>query len=357
MKLLAGLDFPIVILVLLLCGFGWAIIASVAGHLLVSQMAFYLFGFCLLIVFSHIDIRAIGSLFKLIYVLAVVLLVATLVFGLESRGATRWIALGSFRLQFSELLKPFFVAALAGLFCATVRFRFTQFMVLVGWMAIPVFLIFRQPDLGSAAVYALTFLSMVFVSGVPLRYLLAFGVPVLVLAPSGWHFLAPYQRDRVMSFLRVGFDPLGKGYNAIQSLITVGSGMLLGRGLGRGTQAQLFFLPERHTDFVFASIAEEMGFLGAGILLAIYFLLLWRILHIGFLAKASLERSVCVGVGGLLLGQVFINVGMNLGILPVTGITLPLVSYGGSSVVATFIGLGMVASISRRIKPSSFVVA
>ena len=330
----------ILICILLLSGLGAAIIGSVAHEVLLQQMVFYLVGLALFFLLSRVDYRIYNSLGKIIYLLAIVLLGITLLLGLESRGAARWISVGPFRLQFSEILKPFLVAAFA--FSLPTR----RYLSSLFWIAVPIFLVFKQPDLGSSVVYFAGFLAMIIASGTNIIYLalslLGFGVT----APLVWKLLADYQKNRILSFLSPHIDPLGASYNAIQAIITVGSGMLFGRGLGRGTQSHLAFLPERHTDFVFASLAEEMGFVGAAVLLVVYFLLIWRIFSIAGRTESEAAKLICVGIGVMLLVQVFISVGMNLGIVPVTGITLPLISYGGSSVLATMLALGIVENIA-----------
>ncbi|MCL4389905.1 MAG: rod shape-determining protein RodA [Patescibacteria group bacterium] len=337
-----SLDWPILVLTLILCGFGAAIIGSVAPEVLLPQILFYLVGLGLFFVISNLDFRIYASFGKLIYIAAIVLLSITLFIGLETRGAVRWIPLGPFRLQFSEILKPFLIVSFAS-FLSSGKSYFKSLI----WIAIPLGLIFKQPDLGSALVYAIAFGAMILSSGINLIYPLLCAVGAALAAPLGWNFLAQYQRQRILTFLNPGADPLGASYNSIQSLITVGSGMFFGKGLGQGTQSHLSFLPERHTDFVFASLAEEMGFVGATILLGAFFLLLWRIFKIAGSCKDKTARLAVLGIGAMLLAQIFVNVGMNLAILPVTGITLPLVSYGGSSVLATMISLGMVAGLAK----------
>lgn len=315
--------------------------------MLLSQIIFYVAGLCLFFLFSRIDYRIYTSLNKLIYVVAVVLFSITLFLGLESRGAIRWIPIGPFRLQFSEIFKPFLVVSFASLLTQSEKWSIKRFLITLLWISLPLFLVFKQPDLGSTMIYTLGFLVMLAVSGVNLSYLVVSALGLSLTLPLGWRFLADYQKNRILSFISPQADPLGASYNSIQALITVGSGMLWGRGLGRGTQSHLSFLPERHTDFVFASLSEEMGFVGAVVLLAVYFFLIWRVFSVANQAKPKLAQLICVGIGTMLLAQVFINVGMNIGIVPVTGITLPLVSYGGSSVLATMIGLGIVENINR----------
>ncbi len=340
-----GFDGIIAVCALVLCGFGVAIVGSVASSLVASQIIFYAVGILLFFLFSRIDYRIFGNIWKQVYAVSLILLITTLLVGLESRGATRWVSIFGFRLQFSELLKPFILTSLA-VFLTEGKNSFKKYLLAAVLGIIPMLLIFKQPDLGSALVYLAGFGTMIFLSGINLMYLIPVAAGGLVFLPIFWHFLADYQKNRIFSFLNPASDPLGISYNAIQATIAVGSGQLFGLGLGRGTQSQLLFLPEHHTDFVFASLAEELGFLGAGVLILVYFLLIWRIFKISEHAPDKLGKILAVSLAMMLLGQIFINIGMNMGIVPVTGITLPLVSYGGSSILATFITLGIIENIA-----------
>jgi rod shape determining protein RodA len=344
---LRDFDWLIVVCILLLGAFGMAIIGSVAPTLVASQLGFYLVGLALFFLFAKIDYRIFVSVWRHVYGVALILLVITLILGLESRGAVRWISIGGFRLQLSELLKPFLIASMAT-FLSNSDNGLKKFLLAAVIGLVPAMLIFKQPDLGSALVYCASFIMMMFASGLSSYYFLASAAFFAILLPIFWHFLANYQKQRILSFLNPQYDPLGASYNAIQALIAVGSGMFLGWGLGRGPQSQLMFLPEHHTDFIFASLAEELGFIGAGALLGIYFVLIWRIFYWAGKSSDPVARILAVGLGTMLLGQVFINVGMNVGVVPVTGVTLPLVSYGGSSILATMIALGMVENIAQR---------
>ncbi len=326
-------DWIIFLCAVILCIFGAVTIGSVVPNLLLSQVGFYIVGLVLFFVFSKIDYQIYTSIWRHIYVVSLILLSLTLFIGLESRGATRWIPLFGLRLQFSEILKPFLIASVAAYL--QIKKNYLRAFVLG---LIPTILIFKQPDLGSALVYLSGLGSLIFLSGINLIYVASAAIATVIALPIFWHFLVDYQKTRFLSFLNPGSDPLGASYNAIQATIAVGSGMFFGWGLGRGPQSQLLFLPEHHTDFIFATLAEELGFIGAGALLLVYFVLIWRIF------KTKNVLAICLGV--MILTQVFINVGMNLGVLPVTGITLPLVSYGGASVLATMISLGMIENIA-----------
>ncbi len=349
MKVTTLVDLPLLACLLLLSSFGAAVILSVAPNLFPTQVFFYLLGLGLYFLFSRIDYRIYKNLSRHFYVLGVLLLILTLILGSESRGATRWIVIGSFQLQFSEILKPIFVLALASFFSEFRGARFTDYLKALFLSLLPMLLVFKQPDLGTAIVYLSGFALMVFASGASLLFLGASILVALILAPVGWYFLADYQRTRLLSFIAPNFDPQGASYNALQAVITVGSGMMFGKGLGLGTQSQLAFLPEKHTDFIFATLAEEFGFMGGSILLLVYFFLLWRIFSAVTRSHDLFATLILIGLGTFLLTQVFINAGMNLGILPITGITLPLFSYGGSSILATMVSLGITDNVLRSI--------
>jgi len=217
-------------------------------------------------------------------------------------------------------------------------------------LALPIFLIFRQPDLGTTLVILAVWLGMILAQGLELKFLLSLLILSAVGLPFSWLFLKDYQKLRILTFLNPESDPLGAGYNLIQAMIAVGAGGIFGRGLGRGTQSQLAFLPEARTDFIFASLAEELGLFGSLILLLLFLFLSLRILKAAREAPDDFGYYLCAGVFSLLTFQVFVNVGVNIGILPITGITLPLVSQGGSSVLAVMTCLGLVESVARARK-------
>lgn len=197
---------------------------------------------------------------------------------------------------------------------------------------------------------------MLVADGLPLLYLLGTFIIFGILMPVFWFILKDYQKARLISFLNPYTDPIGAGYNSIQSMIALGSGQLSGLGLGRGPQSHLLFLPEYHTDFVFASLGEELGFFGGLLVIIFYFILLGKILKTASTTQDDFGKLLIVGIFAQLFIQVFINIGMNLGLLPITGITLPLVSYGGSSIISTFIDLGLVAAVLRVSKSTKYIV-
>jgi len=226
--------------------------------------------------------------------------------------------------------------------------------------AVPFFLVFRQPDLGTSIVYGSAWVAMLMAGGFPLGLLVSGAVVGIAGLPLFWKTLAGYQKARILTFINPASDPSGAGYNALQAMIAVGSGQLFGRGLGRGTQSHLRFLPEFHTDFIFATLVEELGFIGGLMLFVLYGALLWQLL------KPYIRGSVgnpfvffyTIGLFGILLTQVVINAGMNMGIIPVTGITLPFVSYGGSSILSLCIAFGLLVALRReRHKESNIAIS
>ncbi len=325
-----------------------AIIQSVQPNLFISQLVFYLIGFAIYFVFSQIDFEIYRPFKLIIYFVSCFLLLGVFVLGVESRGAVRWIEIAGFRLQLSEILKPFLLLSFASFLTDTPPKKFKDLVKICLFCLAPIYLVLKQPDLGSALIYAIAFAGIVFVARIPFVYILSAFFFFTFTLPVGWKFLHDYQRDRILSFLNPASDPQGASYNAIQAVIAVGSGMITGKGLGHGTQSQLLFLPEKHTDFIFASLVEELGLLGGTILLFFYALIIYRLLKIISNSCDLFGNLYMTGVLFMLLGQIFINVGMNIGLVPVTGITLPLVSYGGSSVLALMITLGIVQSIAKH---------
>ncbi len=346
MRFFRGFDYSLVLIVMVIAALGLTSLWSLAPQLFPQQLLFFLVGFTLFLLFAQVDFRFYQSFKWFFYLGSVFFLILTFILGEITRGSVRWLTLGPFTIQASEIVKPFLLVFFALLFSQT-AVKLNKFLLPLILFLPPFFLIFKQPDLGSSLVLGAAFLGTAFALNLPFSWML-FGVGFLAIVPPiSWFFLADYQKQRLLTFLNPNLDPLGAGYNLIQAVITVGAGQFLGRGLGKGTQSYLSFLPEYHTDFVFASYTEEMGFLGAVILLILYFLLLWQILKIGQNAKHDFAKIFSVGVFSMLLFQIFVNVGMNLGIIPIAGITLPLFSYGGSSLMATMICLGMVESIAR----------
>ena len=350
-RFLANLDGPIVMSVLVLLTLGLATVKSVAPDSFSQQLMFSLAGLAVLLLTSQLDFEIFKNLAPVLYLLSLTALVSTIVFGAITRGSARWLQLGGITLQPSELVRPLLVLALAAFFLTDRQpgpgFLFKQFVLIF----IPFFLIFRQPDLGSSLVVFSMWLGMLPSAGFSNRLLLLVCLVLGLIFPIGWQLLADYQQERVLTFFDPFRDPLGSGYNMIQAMIAVGSGRFWGRGLGHGTQSHLQFLPERQSDFIFASFAEEFGFLGSLLMILLYLLLFWRLLYLAGKTPSRYGRLVCLGVFGMLFFQTFVNIGMNLGLVPITGITLPLVSTGGSSMIASLASLGLVAGVGRSEYP------
>lgn len=341
------LDLSIILSYLLAGSLSLAMLFSISPDRLPQQALLLGIGLVLVIYLGAQDHAVYVALAPYLYLATLILLGSTYFFGESVRGSLRWIPLGSFQLQTSELVKPFLALFFAHYFTLNpVRDLRSLFASLLYFLP-PFLLVFFQPDLGTSLVLASIYLSMLFVSGLP-RIFLFVGSSLLVgLALLSPYFLAPYQLARLESFIDPSRDPLGSGYNVIQSTIAVGSGGFWGKGLGHGTQSHLKFLPERHTDFMFASLAEELGFLGLLSTLVIFYVLFARLLGVAQ-KNPGAGRLVLSGLACYLMFQAFINIGMNLGIAPVTGVTLPLISYGGSSILGVAISLGIASSFTRN---------
>lgn len=350
MKLFKNFDFLILLCLFVIACLGLAIVASLVPHLFFHQLLFLAVGFFLFFLFCRLDIRIFGSAPWILYFGSIFFLVLTFFVGQVSRGVTRWIQIGNFTVQPSELVKPFLILFAAHLLSKEENRKFPKILTVFGLLLIPVLLVFKQPDLGSSLVIISSFLGILFASGVALRLILAGLATTAAFLPLIWHFLADYQRARILTFLAPQLDPLGAGYNQLQAVITVGSGKIFGRGLGRGTQSHLAFLPEYQTDFIFASLSEELGFIGASLLLFFYALLLFRILKTAQESSSDYGKLISLGVFSMFAFQVFINLGMNMGIAPITGITLPFVSVGGSSIVSLMICFGLVEAVATSKK-------
>lgn len=314
-------------------------------------------GLVLIFVLGYCDYRSLKTYYLLLYVLTLILLVAVLIWGPTIRGTRAWFNLGPVRFQPSELSKIILIIVLANFFANYQEKinRVKSLLLAVLIIAPPVALIILEHDLGAALVIILVWFGMLVLAGLKWRYILVGLTLFLIVAVLAWSFfLAPYQKSRVLAFLNPERDPLGQSYNVIQSMIAVGSGGLWGKGLGHGSQSQLNFLPEQHTDFIFAVIAEEFGFLGGAIVLFLFTLLILRIFKIARLAQDKFGSFLGIGMGILFLTQVLINIGMNLGIVPVAGISLPLISYGGSVLVTFSLGLGILQSVFVKYRYSLF---
>lgn len=328
--------------------------ASRSAHTAVwkSQLAWMAVGVVVCVACTLLDYRYLLHLAYPFYGLLVILLILVLVKGRVIMGAQRWLELGPARLQPSELMKIGIILTMARFFHEDRErpsYGLSDLWQPALLLAIPVALVMKQPDLGTSMMIASCAGTMILFSRVRWKTLATLAVGFIGAAVVAWnHLLKDYQKKRVLTFLDPEHDTLGAGYHASQSLIAVGSGQGFGKGWGQGTQTQLSFLPEQHTDFIFSVWGEEQGFIGALVLIGLYLLLLLLSIGVAANAREKFGTYVCVGVAGMIFWHVFINIGMVTGLLPVVGVTLPLLSYGGSSVLTVMAGLGLLINVGMR---------
>lgn len=328
-----------------------ATLSGLSGLAYVKQTYWLGFGFGLAVVMFLFSYRSLYRWAFPIYLVSTSLLVAVGLFGKTVSGSQRWLSFGGFSFQPSELAKISIVIFLARYFSDSVSdsgLRLQELWRPLLFTLVLAGLIIEQPDLGTGLMVMLIAASMTLFVKVERRALLQLGSVSGLACVCGWFFLKDYQRQRIFTFLNPEGDPLGAGYHVIQSKIAVGSGMLAGKGFLRGTQNALSFLPEQHTDFIFSVFAEEWGFVGVVVVLVLYFLLIAWGLNIATRSKDPFGTILAVGVTSMIFWQVVINIGMTVGLLPVVGVTLPLISYGGSSLLITMTGIGILLNISMR---------
>jgi len=304
----------------------------------------------LLLLMINISYQKFIDISYALYAINVILLALVLILGSERLGAQRWFAIGDFAFQPSEFIKISFILVLASILGSKrVDLEYARALILpLISLAVPFVLVLVQPDLGTALLLIPIFFAMIYVAGARVKHLVILVLSGLAATPFFWHFLRDYQKQRLLVFLNPNVDPLGAGYTIIQSKIAVGSGGLTGKGWLAGTQNQLNFLPERHTDFIFSVIGEEWGLFGALIFILLFFLIVRRSLDIASCTNDMYGKLVAVGIITLLTLQVVINIAMTIGFMPVVGIPLPLVSYGGSSMLTSFIAIALLLNIGMR---------
>lgn len=351
------LDLPLLFCLMLLSVVAFVTLYSASGQSLVvvgRQCARLALALSVMFFLAQIPPRRFRAFSPLLYSLGLALLALVLLMGMISKGAQRWLDLGVLRFQPSELMKiaaPMMIAWYLshGFLPPGIR----RLLMSLVFIAIPAGLIAKQPDLGTAVLVAASGGAVIFFAGMPWIYLLIMVGLGASLMPVLWYFMHDYQRNRILTLLNPEADPLGKGYHIIQSKIAIGSGGIYGKGWTHGTQAQLEFLPEKSTDFIFAVFAEEFGLIGCMILLLIYLLILGRCFYIVLEAQDTYSRLLSGALTATFFVYVFVNIGMVIGILPVVGVPLPLVSYGGTSMVTLLAGFGILMSIHthRRRKP------
>jgi rod shape determining protein RodA len=356
-RLVQNFDWLPLVLVMLICGIGIVNLFS-AGYnrgegtpLFVKQLYWLAVGLGVLVLTLIYDYRHLEKLSFPLYIISILLLVGVMYGGKMVSGSRRWLAMGPLSFQPAELAKIAIILVLATYFSQRPRLealRLQDLIIPLVLVMIPVGLIIKQPDLGSGILVALVAASMILFVGVRWRILVGGALTMVLLSPVIWHFLKDYQQQRVLTFLDPGRDPLGSGYHILQSMIAVGSGQFWGKGFLQGTQSQLYFLPEQHTDFVFSVFAEEWGFVGSAVLLLLFLGLVFWGMWVSRDCKDRFGHLLAVGVTALIFWQVFINLCMVTGFLPVVGIPLPLFSYGGSSLITTLLGVGFLLNIRMR---------
>jgi rod shape determining protein RodA len=343
-----NIDWLTLVFFVLLSLYGIFLLLTTDTALFYQQSLMLGVGLVLFFLCSRIDTVILKWFAPFGYIIANFLLAITYL-GPSIRGSTRWILIAGQQIQPSEFAKPLLLLFFAWLAVKYPPREKKNIPIHIGLFLIPFLLVFKQPDLGTSLVYAGSWLGMMIASGLSLWLIGVIVLGLTVLTPWLWGILADYQRARIITFLNPALDPKGAGYNALQSTIAVGSGQLFGKGLGLGTQSHLRFLPEYHTDFIFATLVEELGFVGGSLLLLLYLLLLWRLVLFAWQRSDDVFGfTFILGVVSMVFVQVFINVGMNMGILPITGITLPFVSYGGSSLLSLSICFGLLMTFKRK---------
>jgi rod shape determining protein RodA len=349
-----NLDVPLALGLLTLCLFGLLIVYSASGQdsgMVIRQALRMALGWGVLIVLANVPPHALRFWAPWLLGLGLVMLLAVDVAGAVGKGAQRWLDLGLFRFQPSEMMKLAVPMGIAWyLHDKPLPPTFGQLLVVFGIVGLPTLLTALQPDLGTAALIAAAGLFAIYCSGILWRYIVGAGVLIAAVTPFLWARLHDYQKLRVLNFLDPERDPLGSGYHIIQSKIAVGSGGIFGKGWLEGTQSQLDFLPERHTDFIFAVAGEEFGLLGALLLLAVYMFVLYRSLKLAAGAERTFGRLLGGAIALTFVVYVFVNIGMVCGLLPVVGVPLPLISYGGTSLVTLMAGFGILMSIHTHRK-------
>lgn len=356
-KLFRRFDYIFFMAILLILALSFLVIITstysqgeIDSHYLKKQILFVIVGLVAMFVVLFFDYNTFGDYWKLIYIGNLGLLLAVKFFGVTRLGAQRWIPLGFFDLQPSEFAKIAIILTLAKVIDNNKENLNSPIALMkIGvHVGIPFFLIYRQPDLGTALVFVIVTFFMLFVADLDWKIVLGTIGAGVASIPLLWMFMKPYQKLRIQVFLNPELDPLGSGYHVIQSKTAIGSGQLMGRGLFQGTFNKLDFLPERHTDFVFAVVVEEFGLIGALVVILLLFFIVLRAIRIAVKAKDLYGSLIVVGIVSMLTFQIFENIGMTMGIMPVTGIPLPFLTYGGSSMLSLMIAMGLILNVGMR---------
>jgi rod shape determining protein RodA len=355
-RLFRGMDWYLLVLTLIICCLGvLQIFSATEGtkwqDAWWKQVVFVGGGLLLMWVVSQVDYHSLVARVFPLYAGILAMLVLTMVVGSRVFGSTRWIKVAGFTLQVSEFAKIVIVLLVARYFSDLrpgYELEWKDLAKIGGLVAIPMLLVMKQPDLGTALTFIPILICGILTAGMRWKYLLIIAAILLISLPIGYHFLKPYQKDRLASFVDPERDPRGTGFQVIQSRIAVGNGGMWGRGVTQGSQTHLGFLPVPHTDFIFSSFAEEHGFVGVVVALVLYFLFILQIIQNAQTAGDREGVFICLGIGALMLFHVLVNVAMVVGRMPVTGIPLPLMSSGGSNILSVFLMLGLVNSVRLR---------
>ena len=344
-------DWILIITSILLVGFGLVSIYNISSTYFLKQIIFLGIGIILMLVLSFFDWRGFQEnpyFILVLYFVCLLFLLGLFFFVPEIRGVKSWYKIGPVSFDPIGLTTIILIILLSKFFSMRhiEMYRLSHIFLSGFYVLLPIILIFFQPDLGSTLILIALWLGVLIISGIKLRHFLILALCGFLILILSWSFLLrDYQKERVKSFLRPQVEILGINWSQTQSKIAIGSGGIFGQGLGQGSQTQYGFLSEPHTDFIFAVIAEEFGLIGVFVLIFLFIILIWRIMKIAISAKSNFPRLFASGIAIVLFSQIFIHIGMNLGILPVIGISLPFVSYGGSNLIAIFIGLGILQSI------------
>jgi len=356
-RLTENLDFTLLFATVFLCFYGLLVLYSSTRlettggsdpYFFVKRQSLWtLIGFLFLIIIIFLDYHNLERYSKVIYFGAIVLLILVIISGRTTYGARRWLAIGPFDFQPSEFAKIALIAFLAD-FLAKNKPKldnFIYYLLPFVYTGLLILLVFMQPDLGTSLVYLAILIIMLFVVGVKIKYLVFTFIVALSSIPVLWIFLKDYQKNRLILFLNPNLDPLGGGYNVIQSRIAIGSGGFLGNGIFSGLQSQLNFLPAQHTDFIFSVVGEELGFVGTILLLGLYAIILWRGVKIALEARDLLGTLLATGAVSFLFFHIIVNIGMAMGMLPATGLPLPFLSYGGSFMISNLMVIGILINV------------
>ena len=361
-RLIQCFDWGLLLLLLLLLGVGLIALCSAIFSakleipspntaLIMKQIIAIGIGMGFMIVILFIDYRNLDRWAYVIYFLTILMLIVVLYHGRVIAGSRRWLVFGLLRFQPSEIAKLSVIIILSHYYSRTVTDQglgFKDLVIPFILTVLPCMFILKQPDLGTSGLIFLNTSAMTWFVKVKKRTLIIIVTILVISLPMGWFMLKDYQQARIKSFLDPNSDPLGSGYHVIQSKIAIGSGRLMGKGFLQGTQNDLAFLPEQHTDFIFSVLAEEWGFVGSMTVIVLYFLFIIWTLYIASVSRDIFGKIMAVGICAMIFWQVFINIGMVMGLMPVVGVTLPFISYGGSSIVTTLIGTGILLNISMR---------